>query len=90
MSGEATHAKGADGARRAKAWLEATTRVNVHWVNPDPVAVEKLTFSWADGSRAPSILEGSSSGTSWRASCSSPSPRNMRSQMIKVWRTSST
>jgi hypothetical protein len=49
VSGEATHAKGADGARRAKAWLEATTRVNAHWVNPQPVAVRKLTFQWTDG-----------------------------------------
>lgn len=50
MFGEATQAKGADGARRAKRWLEATTRANVPWVNPDPVAIPKLTFEWADGS----------------------------------------
>jgi hypothetical protein len=50
MSGEATQAKGADGARRAKAWLDATTRVNVQWVNPQPVAIPKLTFEWADDS----------------------------------------
>ena len=48
VSGEATHAKGADGARRAKSWLGATTRVNAHWVNPQPVAVRKLTFYWVD------------------------------------------
>ena len=46
MSGEAIQAKGADGARRAKLWLEATTRANVPWVNPDPVAVPKLSFDW--------------------------------------------
>ncbi|MFF0525337.1 hypothetical protein ACFYTC_42145 [Actinomadura nitritigenes] len=50
MSGEETQAKGADGARRAKLWLDATTRVNVRWVNPEKHAVRKLTFEWADGS----------------------------------------
>ncbi|MBO4140070.1 hypothetical protein J5U46_07920 [Micromonospora tulbaghiae] len=50
MSGEETQAKGADGARRAKLWLESTTRVNVQWVNPHPVAVPKLTFKWHGGS----------------------------------------
>jgi hypothetical protein len=49
MSGEETQAKGADGARRAKLWLDATTRVNVQWVNPDRVAIPKLSFNWADG-----------------------------------------
>lgn len=48
MSGEQAHDKGRDGALRAKRWLEATTRANVPWVNPDPVAVPKLTFPWAD------------------------------------------
>ena len=50
MSGEELHDKGREGARRAKEWLEATTRVNVYWVNPEPHAVRKLTFSWADDS----------------------------------------
>lgn len=50
MTGEERHAKGADGALRAKRWLEATTRANVPWVNPDPVAVPKLTFPWLDDS----------------------------------------
>ncbi len=40
---------GAEGARRAKRWLECTTRANVRWVNPSPVAVRKLTFQWVDG-----------------------------------------
>ncbi len=48
MPGEAAHEAGRDGAIRAKRWLEATTRVDVHWVNPDAVA--KLTFSWQDAS----------------------------------------
>ncbi len=46
MQGEHAHATGADGARRAKKWLEATTRVDVPWVNPNKAAREKLTFSW--------------------------------------------
>ena len=49
IEGETAQAKGADGARRAKRWLESTTRVNAQWVNPDPPAVPKLTFSWPHG-----------------------------------------
>ncbi|WP_147429640.1 hypothetical protein [Arthrobacter oryzae] len=49
ITGEAVQAKGADGARRAKRWLESTTRVNAQWVNPDPPALAKLTFSWPHG-----------------------------------------
>ena len=49
IKGEAAQAKGADGAKRAKRWLESTTRVNAHWVNPNPPAIEKLTFSWPYG-----------------------------------------
>jgi hypothetical protein len=49
MSGEETQAKGAEGARKAKVWLDATTRAEVRWVNPEPIAVPKLTFKWADG-----------------------------------------
>jgi hypothetical protein len=48
VSGEETQAKGADGARRAKLWLESTTRVDVHWVNPEPIAIPKLKFKWAN------------------------------------------
>lgn len=50
MTGEQLHAVGADGARRAKLWLEATTRANVEWVNPDALAIRKLQFPWHDGS----------------------------------------
>ncbi|MEU0717773.1 hypothetical protein ABZ498_11390 [Streptomyces lavendulocolor] len=50
MSGEKLHAKGEEGARRARYWLDSTTRANARWVNPHPVAVPKLTFQWADGS----------------------------------------
>ncbi|MCA1606397.1 MAG: hypothetical protein LC775_13230 [Acidobacteria bacterium] len=48
MSGEQLHELGREGARRAKEWLEATTRVNAHWVNPDRYAIPKLSFYWAD------------------------------------------
>ncbi|CUU60237.1 hypothetical protein Ga0074812_13721 [Parafrankia irregularis] len=49
MAGEQLHQRGADGARRAKLWLEATTRANVYYVTPEPVAVAKLSYRWADG-----------------------------------------
>lgn len=49
MTGEELHAMGADGLRRAKLWLEATTRAEVHWLNPDPAAVPKLNFDWETG-----------------------------------------
>jgi hypothetical protein len=49
MLGERLHAKGQDGARRAKKWLEFTTRADARWVNPDEVALPKLTFPWATG-----------------------------------------
>lgn len=52
MAGEVEHAKGAAGARRAKEWLDATTRVNAQYVVPNPIAVPKLTFPWAGGSAA--------------------------------------
>lgn len=35
------------GARRAKIWLDMTTRADTRWVNPDPAAISKLTFPWA-------------------------------------------
>jgi len=43
------HERGREGARRAKIWLEATTRARVHWVNPDAVAIAMLTYNWNDG-----------------------------------------
>lgn len=46
MAGEETHEKGADGLRRAKIWLDRTTRAEARWVTPDPIAVPKLTFEW--------------------------------------------
>ncbi|MHC3368736.1 hypothetical protein ACYAFX_16530 [Rhodococcus aetherivorans] len=44
MAGETEQLKGREGALLAKKWLERTTRVKVPWVNPDEVAVPKLTF----------------------------------------------
>jgi len=52
MQGEAAHEAGRDGARRAKSWLEATSRVDACWVNPDEGAREKLTFAWPQGGQA--------------------------------------
>jgi len=49
IEGEASQAKGADGARRAKRWLESTTRADARWINPDPAAKPKLTFAWPEG-----------------------------------------
>lgn len=46
MAGEQLHEAGAEGARRAKVWLDRTTRAEARWVNPDTVAVPKLTFPW--------------------------------------------
>jgi hypothetical protein len=51
VSGEQLHERGRDGAKRAKAWLDATTRADVRWVNPDSVAVPKLTFTWHSGAK---------------------------------------
>jgi hypothetical protein len=49
MPGEAMHQKGADGARRAKTWLDATTRTRASWTNEDTVAAGRLTFNWPHG-----------------------------------------
>jgi len=46
MAGEELHAQGMEGTRRAKIWLERTTRADVPWVVPDRIAVPKLTFPW--------------------------------------------
>lgn len=49
MPGEAMHQKGADGARRAKKWLDATTRVRMSWTNEDAVHASRLEFTWPHG-----------------------------------------
>ncbi|GAA3620904.1 hypothetical protein GCM10022267_03850 [Lentzea roselyniae] len=48
-SGEALHEKGRDGARRAKRWLEATTRVKMAWLNTDPIIGDRCEFQWPHG-----------------------------------------
>jgi hypothetical protein len=50
MAGEQAHKTGREGAIKAKRWLEASTRAQVPWVNPDGPAVAKLTFDWMDSS----------------------------------------
>ncbi|MFT3832537.1 MAG: hypothetical protein QM711_04345 [Micropruina sp.] len=52
IHGEALHELGRDGARRAKQWLESTSRVDACWVNPDKGAREKLTFGWPEGGQS--------------------------------------
>lgn len=47
--GEDAPRLGEEGARRAKRWLEATTRVARSWTNEDTVAAGKLTFEWPFG-----------------------------------------
>ncbi|MDR8409768.1 hypothetical protein MTP10_13585 [Nonomuraea sp. 3-1Str] len=49
MPGEAMHIKGADGARRAKRWLDSTTRVRSSWTNEDEVHASRLEFTWPYG-----------------------------------------
>lgn len=46
LQGEELHAIGADGTRRAKVWLDATTRVTASWTIYDERAVKKLRFDW--------------------------------------------
>lgn len=52
IKGEALHDQGRDGARRAKRWLDATSRVDACWVNPDNGAAQKLTFDWPQGGQS--------------------------------------
>lgn len=47
--GEALHKAGDDGARRAKRWLEASTRVSKSWLNTDPAIGERCEFKWPNG-----------------------------------------
>lgn len=49
MPGEELHAKGAEYARRAKVWLERTTRVQASWMVTDSFGAERLTFGWPHG-----------------------------------------
>lgn len=49
MAGEELHERGREGVRRAKEWLEFTTRAEVPWTVLNPAIVNKLEFGWADG-----------------------------------------
>uniref|UniRef100_UPI0031DEF4F1 hypothetical protein n=1 Tax=Streptomyces hawaiiensis TaxID=67305 RepID=UPI0031DEF4F1 len=57
MPGEELHEVGADGARRAKEWLEATTRVKASWTNTDPKWSRRMTFKWPNGKRTTFSLD---------------------------------
>ena len=50
MAGEGLHKVGEDGVRRAKKWLDATTRVRSSWTVYDDSAVTRLTFGWPNHS----------------------------------------
>lgn len=73
--GESLHDKGRDGARRAKRWLEATTRVTKAWLVTDPFIGWRCEFKWPHGGRPftfdiGGILSGSDyEGTSFLAEC---------------------
>ena len=44
--GEANHVKGEDGTRRAKLWLESTTRVSTSYTATDDAGPRNLAFTW--------------------------------------------
>ena len=43
------HQQGADGMRRAKRWLDSTTRIESSWTNEDQVTASRLEFPWPYG-----------------------------------------
>lgn len=49
VPGEANHLKGEDGTRRAKLWLESTTRVSTCYTNVDDAGPRNLAFEWPNG-----------------------------------------
>ncbi len=53
MAGEAMHQKGADGTRRAKRWLDSTTRTKATWTNDDAVSAGRLEFQWPYAGQQP-------------------------------------
>jgi hypothetical protein len=52
MPGESMHVVGEDGVRRAKKWLEATTRVSQSWTVYDDVPVQRLQYPWPHGDQS--------------------------------------
>lgn len=51
MPGELLQKLGEDGARRAKVWLDSTTRVKSSWSVYDKVAVGRLSCKWPHGGK---------------------------------------
>jgi hypothetical protein len=49
MPGEINHQIGADGTRRAKAWLDSTTRVESCWTIEDTLSISRLEYGWPHG-----------------------------------------
>lgn len=49
MPGEDNPRKGDDGARRAKRWLDATTRTRASWTNEEAVNAGRLEWDWPYG-----------------------------------------
>ena len=50
--GEQAQRTGEDGARRARRWLEATTRVGQSWTNEDAVVAGRPEFAWPFGGQS--------------------------------------
>lgn len=46
LPGEATQKAGDDGVRRARRYLESTTRVKTAWLVTDPLQASMMTFAW--------------------------------------------
>ncbi|WP_159050830.1 hypothetical protein [Streptomyces sp. IMTB 1903] len=80
MPGEDLHEIGADGARRAKEWLEATTRVKASWTNTDPKWSRRMTFKWPTGKQTQFSLDlggllcGGEFDSSWQNAKNTPRP----------------
>lgn len=53
MPGEAMHQKGAQGAQRAKRWLDSTARTRSSWTNEDEVPAGRLEFRWPHEGQQP-------------------------------------
>lgn len=50
--GELLHKLGEEGARRAKVWLDSTTRVKSSWSAYDKGAPDRLTYPWPEGGKS--------------------------------------
>jgi len=52
LPGELLQKLGEEGARRAKLWLDSTTRVTSTWSVYDQFGVPRLTYPWPEGDRS--------------------------------------